>query len=705
MPDEPRNDQSRDDDRTNDDVVGRLREEQVRLWQRGEPLSVEKLVESSLAAQDLDSDSLLDLIYGEVLLREEAGERPTADEYVARFPTLADSIRRQFAVHVAWPQETTTTRQGDSPLPNIPQYDILEMIGRGGAGVVYRARDRQLKRLVALKLLRDWSFADDTSRSRFRAEAEAVARLHHPHIVQIYEYGEADACPYLSLEYVPDGTLEAWCRSPRSIREIATMIATIAEAVGFAHAQGIVHRDLKPANVLLAKESPKIADFGLAKQTEGDLKLTQSAAILGTGAYMSPEQAWGKSREVGPATDVHALGVMLYELLTGETPFHDESLIKTLDRVRFETAPSPRSKRPDTPLALEAICLRCLAKSTAERYADGGQLATDLRRFLDHETSEAQTWLAKSSSDLTSSPWKKWSSVVVASLVCLIATIMVVVQWNKSNQTTNPIGSSATSANSQVTAAPIVRTTPEVFALLVGVRSYQFGDERLDLEYTEADVDELSRVLLRKGVPRKNIRLLTQWGEADNPTLSPTADNIRRQVREFLANCIEGDTVWIAVTGMGGESGPERVYCYLPADAQVDRRETVLPLSELYDLLGECRAGRKLLIVDTCQTATLPDFGLKLPAPPPGVAALFACSRAEASYEHADLRHGVFSYQILRGLEGAADVDRDGTISVGELHNYARVQVRDFLESHLPDAVQTPLLEASLDRNASVLPP
>jgi serine/threonine protein kinase len=677
------------------DILRQLREQQVRSWQLGQPLKVELLSDSQPTARDLPPDCLLDLIYGEVLLREEAGERPTEDEYVTRFPQLADSIRRQFAVHAAWSLDgSDNIRRAEPPLPAISRYEMLEQIGRGGASVVYRALDRHLQRIVAIKVLRDGILADDTSRERFRAEAEAVAKLQHPHIVQIHDYGEADGFQYLALEYLADGTLESWQKSPHTFHEIAAMMETIADAVGFAHSQGIVHRDLKPSNVLLAGDSPKIADFGLAKQIFADSNLTQSAAILGTCMYMSPEQAWGKAREVGPATDIHAIGVMLYESLVGQTPFGDDTLAKTLDRVRFETAPSPQVMRSDVPLSLAAICLRCLAKSPSDRYANGSELAADLRRFRENSTSAAQHWFARR----TGNPRRyrvQERLAIAAAIAMVVAAIGTFAAFRKDGRTSpQPSGF-----------PPPTRTDPQVFALLVGVRSYQFGKDRISLEYTEADVDELARLLLKKGVQRKNIRLLTQWGEADNPALAPTADNIRRQFREFLSDCVAGDTVWVALTGMGGESGTEGVYCYLPADVQLDRRSTVLPLPDLYELLSQCDAGQKLLIIDTCQTTTLPDFGLKNPTPPPGVAALFACSRAEASYEHADLRHGVFSYQVIKGIEGAADADHDGTTTIGELHEYASGNVRDFVESHWRGKSQNPRLEASLDRKTGVLPP
>jgi uncharacterized caspase-like protein len=257
---------------------------------------------------------------------------------------------------------------------------------------------------------------------------------------------------------------------------------------------------------------------------------------------------------------------------------------------------------------------------------------------------------------------------------------------------------------SSVSLPPAPRTTPEPFAFLVGVSSYQFGSERIELEFAESDVDELSRVLLKQGFPRRNIRLLTQWSEADNPDLAPTAANIRRQLQTLLAACVPGDSVLVAVTGIGGESGTAGTYCYLPSDARLDQAQSLISLTEYFELFRACRAEKKLLLVDTCQTASLPEFHFPETPVPPGVAALFACSRREASYEHAKLRHGVFSYHLLQGLGGAADANHDGQIVIRELYDFTRQGVQDFLRENVPDAVQTPRLVNSLADTTPVIP-
>jgi serine/threonine-protein kinase len=251
-------------------------------------------------------------------------------------------------------------------------------------GCVYKARHRLLNRLVALKVLRPEYFPHEKP-NRFRLEAKAAASLSHPNIVQIYEVGEAEGGRFLALEYCAGGTLSERLRRGRlPIAEAAGLVRTLARAVHAAHRAGIVHRDLKPANVLLTAEgTPKIADFGLAKHLGEGLEQTLTGQVLGTPAYMAPEQASGRVREIGPATDVHGLGVILYELLTGQRPFAGPSAVELLDQVRQRLPRPPRELRREVPRDLETICLKCLQKDPARRYASAAGLADDLGRFLE----------------------------------------------------------------------------------------------------------------------------------------------------------------------------------------------------------------------------------------------------------------------------------------------------------------------------------
>jgi formylglycine-generating enzyme required for sulfatase activity len=266
----------------------------------------------------------------------------------------------------------------------VPGYEILGILGHGGMGLVYRARQLGANRLVALKMIRALEHATPQERLRFQIETEAVARLQHPHIVQLYEVGEVRGQPYFSLEFCDGGTLgEQLRKKPPSPREAAELIETLARAMHYAHLRGVVHRDLKPGNVLFAgtERVPKITDFGLAKRIDAEARdVSQSGAIMGTAAYMAPEQAAGKVRDTGPAADVYALGALLYECLTGRPPFEGPQHVVLVSVLNDEPVP-PSRLAPRVPRDLETICLKCLHKEPARRYASAEELANDLRRF------------------------------------------------------------------------------------------------------------------------------------------------------------------------------------------------------------------------------------------------------------------------------------------------------------------------------------
>jgi WD40 repeat protein/serine/threonine protein kinase len=300
--------------------------------------------------------------------------------------------------------------------PKVSGFDILGELGRGGMGVVYKARQTKLNRVVALKMILAGGHADDADLARFRSEARSAARLQHPNIVQIHEIGEHNGLPYFSLEYCPGGSLaEQLDGTPLPSWLAAGMVETLARTMHAAHQRGIVHRDLKPANVLLSWEedafgssaasaSPaeramppldrcilKITDFGLAKKLDASYEQrTQSGAILGTPSYMAPEQALGKSKEVAPTADVYALGAILYELMTGRPPFKAATPLDTLLQVLSAEPVPPRKLRPKVPLDLETICLKCLQKEPNQRYPSAKALARDLRYFLDGEPIDAR---------------------------------------------------------------------------------------------------------------------------------------------------------------------------------------------------------------------------------------------------------------------------------------------------------------------------
>jgi WD40 repeat protein len=274
----------------------------------------------------------------------------------------------------------------------VPGYDILGVLGRGGMGVVYRARQVGLDRVVALKMILSGAHAGEQELARFRAEAEAAARLRHPNIVQIHEIGEHGGHPYFSLEFVEGGGLDRkLAGTPLPPREAAGLVETLARAIHAAHEKGVIHRDLKPANVLLdADGTPKITDFGLAKRTDTDRGQTRTGAIMGTPSYMAPEQAAGKGKDIGPAADVYALGAILYECLTGRPPFRAATDLDTILQVVSDEPVPPSRLQPTTPRDLETVCLKCLEKAPAKRYAGAQALADDLRRFLEGEPIQAR---------------------------------------------------------------------------------------------------------------------------------------------------------------------------------------------------------------------------------------------------------------------------------------------------------------------------
>jgi WD40 repeat protein len=266
--------------------------------------------------------------------------------------------------------------------PQVAGYEILKELGRGGMGVIYQARHLGLGRLVALKMILAGGHAASKELARFRQEAEAVARLRHPNIVQIYDIGETESRPYFALEYVEEGSLVQRLRGdPQPLAPAVRLVETLAQAIHYAHQHGIVHRDLKPANILLDQTVPKITDFGLARRLDKKASGPHSSEVVGTPSYMAPEQAAGKSQAAGPAADVYALGAILYEMLTGRPPFKGATPVDTVVQVIHEEPLRPGRLRPKLPRDLETICLKCLEKDPRKRYASAEALADDLRRF------------------------------------------------------------------------------------------------------------------------------------------------------------------------------------------------------------------------------------------------------------------------------------------------------------------------------------
>ena len=291
------------------------------------------------------------------------------------------------------PETKTVTRtqnqRDDKPSSKVfGDYELLEEIAKGGMGVVYKARQGKLNRIVALKMIRSGDFADDEQVKRFHSEAEAAAMLDHPGIVPVFEVGEANGQHFFSMAFVEGNSLHAKVidEGPLAPKEAALLIRTVAKAVEFAHDKGIVHRDIKPQNILLDENGePRVADFGLAKHIHGGSDLTATGQVMGTPSYMAPEQASGNIEKVGVVSDVYSLGATLYYLLTARPPFQAASTVETIRQV-IDTEPAPlRRLNSAVPRDLETICLKCLRKESAKRYSTAADLADDLNRWLENK--------------------------------------------------------------------------------------------------------------------------------------------------------------------------------------------------------------------------------------------------------------------------------------------------------------------------------
>jgi WD40 repeat protein len=404
--------------------------ELARRLRAGDPVLAEQWFDA-LPGLALDEELAVELIYTEFCTREELGQSPQSDDFVARFPRWEDALRRQFEVHQmladgdALPALETVTPP-TAAADRVGPFVIVRELGRGGMGVVYEARHAALGRIVALKMVSARPNERAALMARLNVEAQTVASLRHPNIVQLYEIGSTDdGRTFLAFEFMEAGSLAARIAGkPQDPRYAARILRQLAEGVATAHHAGVVHCDLTPGNILFASDgTPKIADFGLARWWRQDSTSHAGLELAGTPSYMAPEQI-DNPREVGPAADIYALGAMLYEMLTGRPPLLAASPMETLAQVRSVEPVSPKQLRPSLPRDLATICLKCLEKDPRRRYASADDLAADLDRFGRGEP------IAARSVGMIERSWK-WSRrhppLAVASVVAGLAVVALVV--------------------------------------------------------------------------------------------------------------------------------------------------------------------------------------------------------------------------------------------------------------------------------------
>ncbi len=452
------------------------------------------------------------------LLDELGDSGCTPEEVCAACPELLPEVRRRWLrmcavnadLHALFPMpgsnpglaaDTPVPWHTGAELPHVPGYEVEALLGRGGMGLVYKARHQRLNRFVALKMLITGAYAAPHERARFQREAEAVASLRHAHIVQVHDVGDHEGWPYFTMELLEGGSL-AQAGTPQPARQAAALVATLAEAMQVAHRGGIVHRDLKPANILFTAEgTPKVADFGLARHFDGEPAFTLSGTRLGTPSYMAPEQVIGKAGTTGPAADIYALGTFLYEMLTGRPPFRGETAAETERQVLNHEPVSPARLNPKVPRDLETICLKCLSKEPQRRYSSAAALAEDLRRFGDGRPIQARRvgWAERSWR------WGRRNPTAAALAAALFALVTLAVSGGLwlGRQGAERRGRAREAVEAALAQVPPLRKQghwPEAEAVLAQGRS------RLD----EAGSDDLRRQVARAGADLRLAAALEQ---------------------------------------------------------------------------------------------------------------------------------------------------------------------------------------------------
>jgi serine/threonine-protein kinase len=587
----------------------------------------------------------------------------------------------------------------------IPGYELLGELGRGGMGVVYKARQVKLNRIVALKAVLHAAHAGSDAHTRFHNEARAVARLVHPNIVQVHEIGEHNGLPFFSMEFCPGGTLARRLAEKKAMpaQEAASLVRALALAVQAAHEQQVIHRDLKPANVLIAADgTPKVADFGLAKCLD-ESNQTRSGAILGTPSYMAPEQARGKTREVGPATDVYALGAILYECLTGRPPFAADSAVDTLMQVVSERPPLPRRYCPDLPPALETICLRCLEKDARRRYSSAAALAGELEKVL-KGTLDA----------LPASPWRRKWWVGAAGLLGVVLSAVVWVSAGALSSRTEPKQPRAEQPSEQGPATPDpakksssvipLAAGADLFGILAGVNDYTRLGMATPFSCAVNDaraLHELFEAQRGKAYRRVELSLLLDH-EVTRQALLEGITQIARKARPQ-------DWAVVYLAGHGerkkkdGRPEPGSYSYFCPGTDRKDPSGTALPQRDLFDAVNRLPC-RVLVLLDACGCGDVAESPAVKRDNPGRVLVIAACKGHEQSYELPLLKQGVFTQAVIEALGSRfvdADRNKDGLLDAGELQDYIRERVPRLLDQVDNAGPQTPIaFPAALPRFA-----
>ena len=520
-------------------------------WNQGLRLPVEHFLLENPQLID-QSDQLLDLIYSEVLLREEQGESPTIAEYRLRFPQQADALNEMFEVHEAIetgavavsdrsqpraqqrsdtePSRRATTQQLDSA--ELPGYEIMELVGRGGMGVVYRARQVGTNRNVAVKVFFGGDKATPEEIARFSMEAEALALLNHPSIAAVHEAGYRSGIHFLAMEWIDGQTLaDKIVASEYSPRESAELIKRIARAIHYAHTRGVVHRDLKPQNILLDQGGePHIVDFGLAQFRDRDHTWTTGGQILGTLPYMSPEQARGDQDCVGPLADIYGIGAVLFHLLCGRPPLCDAPVPELLQQL-FDDEPRLCADRLQrVPSDLEQICLKCLRKEPSHRYLSADALADDVQRFLDGRPVVARplSFPARLARTARRKPLVCGliAATISLSLFVMIGSTMAALYFRKTGDTLAHLLSRATSAEQESQAALF---EAKLLQARQNSRSHREGQRYQSLEYLSAAQDILDELAISLD-PRQTQRFRRQLRNEIVAALS--VPDVRRNSRD-----------------------------------------------------------------------------------------------------------------------------------------------------------------------------